>query len=782
MKMDNKFFLDGQWHLVYIPNKKFTNLHKEIKTSKDLSEFSACCIEAHVPGNFELDLFRAGIEPDPYFGDNIFKYYKYESFHLFYYRNFIRENSKDCNLHFDGIDTIADVFVNGTKVLSSENMMMEYSVGIGQILKKENEILVHIKPFVIESRKYKLPMRSMYNTAYGTPVAFIRKPAFMFGWDLMPRAVSGGIFKSCYLTEKKEVKIEDICYFADKIDTVNKTAALNFVYNLTVDEDDLSTYSIEIEGECGESKFFCTQKLWHTSGMFFHVAVTDCHFWYPKNYGEPELYRVRALLKKAGRVVDEYRMSIGIREVELVNTEVLDDDGNGSFYFKVNGKNVFVLGTNWTPLDCYKSKDEEKILTALEYVNDLGCNMIRCWGGNSYEGHTFFDYCDEHGIMVWQDFSFACGLYPYQNEFLEKVRAEAEFIVKKLRNHPSLCLWAGDNECDLFSMWFKCDPNDNIITRKVLRDVIAEHDHVTPYLPSSPYYSEKAFLEKRKTTETHTWGDRCWFKGDFYKDDPACFQSEIGYPAISSPQSLKKYISEDKLFPWKDEKLSKKYNTTLANSEWAAHTPNVVNEPSDISYMMPLNEKHIKNLFGTVPEDLNTYVMMSQISQAEAFKYFIERQRIRKSKKSGIIWWNLIDGFPINSNAVITYDLLRKLAYFYIRRSQLPVAMMMDEPKDGYLELYAVNDSETDEEIIYQIENVSQKQILAEGICFSKKAASVAVTRIVNPQNDDFLLIRYCIGGKEYVNHFTCNMPSISFEKYIAALRESGLAEFEGFA
>jgi len=205
---------------------------------------------------------------------------------------------------------------------------------------------------------------------------------------------------------------------------------------------------------------------------------------------------------------------------------------------------------------------------ALELFDDLGCTMIRCWGGNVYEDHAFFEHCDTHGMMVWQDFAFACAIYPQDEQFLGRVRHEATAVVRKLRNHPSLVLWSGDNEVDESYLWLGRDPGTNRITREVLPRVCAEHDPYRPYLPSSPYASgevsgrflaargpERARCEeaaRRLMPEQHLWGPRDYFKSPFYAETTAHFASEIGYHGCPNLSSLERFLPQDALWPWQD--------------------------------------------------------------------------------------------------------------------------------------------------------------------------------------------------------------------------------------
>lgn len=221
----------------------------------------------------------------------------------------------------------------------------------------------------------------------------------------------------------------------------------------------------------------------------------------------------------------------------------------GEFKVRCNGVPILCKGSNWVPLDALHSRDEGRYDRAMALMADMGCNIVRCWGGNVVEDHHFFNLCDELGIMVWQDFTMACANYPQQEWFFRLIEKEVTSIVMKLRNHPSILLWAGDNEVDERSlgMGFEEGNSTNEITRVVIPRVIRNHDPYRKYLPSSPYIPEG--FPRYAGAEQHNWGARAYFKDDFYKHSQAHFISECGYHGCPAPESLKKFIPEDQLWP-----------------------------------------------------------------------------------------------------------------------------------------------------------------------------------------------------------------------------------------
>ena len=412
-------------------------------------------------------------------------------------------------------------------------------------------------------------------------------------------------------------------------------------------------------------------------------------------------------------------------------------------------------------------------------VTDLGCNTVRIWGGGTYETDLFYEKCDELGIFVWQDFMMGCAIYPQDEYFQNKLKEEATYIVKHLRNHCSICLWAGDNENDLAAaFWSKgpFKPNDNVLTRKILPDVIKENDDTRPYLPSSPFidkYCEKHLQEP--LSEDHIWGPRDYFKGEFYNNAQCYFTSETGYQAMNSIESLNKYLKK----PWPIfEEIVKKDDTSRLISdksrmtkEYLCHaTSDVDDYESPWSYRIPLIYNQVFALFTNEFDNLEDFVMASQISQAEALKHFIERIRRNYKRNGGIIWWNLLDGWPQPSDAVVDYYFSKKLAYYYIQRSQKDNLLMLYE-EDGFLNLYCVSNDKKKHTLNYQIIDAYNDKVIDEGKVISKPRGSFMVKN-VTADKKTLLVIKYKDEkGREYINHFHTNIIDIDLHKYIRGMR-----------
>ena len=763
-----------EWKLAYATHDECKG--KAICTIDDLKAAGFEILPAQVPGNFELDLIREGKLEDLYFSTNTLKAQELEATHVWYY-TVVNIERQSQYLRFEGIDTFADIYVNGKLVKSTDNMFLPYDVSTDWLI-GENEVVVHIRPTMLESRKY-VPPVACNSLKYNISSLHIRKAPHMFGWDIMPRIISAGLWKDVVLCEVKEDSINEVYFATNSVNLADGTAKLRFYVNTTLSGQFAKDYSIKIEGRCKESYFVKEETLWHNTHAFA-FSIENCQFWWPKNAGDANLYATTVTLLKGNVVCDSYQLRVGVRTATLDRTDFTDQDGNGEFCFKVNGKKIFILGTNWVPLDAFHSQDSKRLKQSLDMMDDIGCNMVRCWGGNLYESDEFFDYCDAHGIMVWQDFAMGCAVYPQEKEFMDRLEEEAVYQIKRLRNHPALVLWAGDNENDLayhsWNGWVR-NPNHNSLTRELLpRLVEAHHDYARPYLPSSPYMSEAVFQGKGKLPENHLWGPRDYFKGNFYKNSFCHFASEIGYHGFPSPSSLRKFLKEPEIIFKEDG---------IPTDEYLVHSASMETLPgAPYAYRNRLAYNQVVTLFGKAQDNLSDFVRQSQISQAEAKKYFIEKFRIGKWKRTGIIWWNLVDGWPQVSDAIVDYYFTKKLAYHYIKRSQEPVCLMFDEPEENMIALFGVNDLPRDCRLHFTVKKVlpgAEPEVVLTGQAALKADSSVEIGKLAISEGEKcFYLIEWELNGKTYKNHYFTNIIDIDYAGYVNALEQCGMDEFEG--
>ena len=740
--------LDGSWSFAW------SDRAIAVRSIADVEKNGLEALPCQVPGNFELDLLANGRIAEPFFAANIAGLRAYESSHVWYFRRF------DCAMHedaepalvFEGLDCFADVYLNGQAVGSSANALIEHVFPATGLREQANELVVHIRPAAEEARKHHFPPGAVTHVCSYEGL-YVRKPPHAFGWDIMPRAVSGGIWRPVRLEFAPKARLDTVWLETTAAD--EREAQLTLHFRARLPAGDMSGYSVQVSGECADSTMEARGPVLFEAGRL-SFCVKDPRRWWPRDSGLPELYRVTVRLLSRGREIDRAAFRHGIRTVELQRTSLTDEEGHGEFCFLVNGKRIFIRGTNWVPADAYHSRDAARLPRMLALAKECGCNLIRCWGGNVYESDAFFAFCDENGILVWQDFGLACAVYPQDAEFCRIIEDEGRRVVRRLRQHPSLALWAGDNECDLAHDWYhRGSPDRNRLTRIVLPGVLAEEDPSRPYLPSSPCVDAKAFAaDRRYLPEDHLWGPRDYFRSPYYTRSLCHFASEIGYHGCPSAKSVRRFISEDKLWP-------------PGNDEWLLHATSPIPGADLWDYRIELMSKQVRQMFGGTPDNLEDFAWQSQCVQAEANKFFIELFRGSKWRRTGLIWWNLIDGWPEFSDAVVDYYFEKKAAFAFIRRAQQPLIVMLREAQGSSRDLVACNDTPVPVALEYVVREVGVDEPLLKGRCIAAADAATLLERLPSDGGRQrFLVIDWVSPGVQGRNHYLAGDPPFSAVEY----------------
>jgi beta-mannosidase len=756
--------LSGPWSFAYTVEPPAVPPHM----IADLESAGLPLLPCTVPGNFELDLHTVGLIEEPFHGMNIAGLRWCERAHVWYARRFTarRQAGHEAEIVFEGIDCFADIYLDGARIASTGNMLVEHVVPVEKYLTdqdNEYELVVHIRPAVEEAKRYEYPP-GIGGQHGGWEGLYVRKAPHMFGWDIMPRAVSAGLWRPVTLRYRPVERIETVFLRTLRTEGERRPAQVALYYRVRAGDLTATTYEIEVEGQCGERTFAARHRVLFEAGKL-PITVAEAALWWPRGRGDANLYDVTVRLLRDGVVIDEAAFRFGVRTVELDRTSVTDAAGSGEFCFKINGEKVFVLGSNWVPADAFHSRDRARIPGMVALAEEIGCNLLRCWGGNVYEDDLFYDLCDTQGIMVWQDFAMACGVYPQDTAFQDVIRREATKVVRRLRNHPCIVLWAGDNECDESYGWHSMgDPNNNVLTRKVLPEVLRAEDPSRPYLPSSPYIDSTAYSTGVALPENHLWGPRDYFKSDFYKNSLCHFASEMGYHGSPSPTSIRKFISPDKVWPNTD------------NDEWILHSTSPMPGVNLYDYRVELMNKQVRELFGTVPLDLEDWAFASQASQAEAKKLFVEMFRAAKWRRTGIIWWNLIDGWPQFSDAVVDYYGERKLAFGFLQRAQRPVTLILREPANWGQDLVAVNDTRTDASLAYTVRDVDTGEVLAEGSAVATGDAVTVLSRLpFTMAAQRFYVLEWNVGESSFRSHYLAGLPPFDLARYRGWLQAAEL-------
>ena len=726
-------------------------------------------LEASVPGNAELDLYKKGIIGNPMPVDEIAPYEELCDVDDWTYTTTFdarkAEKDEDVFLKFEGIDTIADVYLNGEKIYEADNMHLIHSIDVnGKLKEKDNELKVIIHSAMLWARKHPTDIvgtaRSI--TYYGGS-PYLRKARHQWGWDNAPRLLTSGIFRPVYIEYLPKERFEDVYLYT--ICVTDGGANIGVVWDYKLPEETsckgyVLRYTVSQDGNVLASGGI---KMFYPSGKkHIWLSAEKLKLWWPRNLGDPNLCDIKLEVFKDEVLKNVWESKFGVRTVKLINTGDILDDGTGEFKFVVNGKDAYIHGTNWKPLDAFHSQAEDRVERALGLVDDLNCNMIRIWGGGIYEGKAFFDYCDKNGIMVWQDFMFACEFPPLDDWFMQKVEIEAKQIIKRLRNHPSLAVWSGDNEDDYCVDWnftrhSNMRPSHNRLTREVIKKCVLYNDPFRDYVESSPYQSDENFVEQRDGKVIHHSTEEHFYKKpDVYAERlrnlKSKFLCETG-PILICASTENEHI-------WDIEKpRAKRLWDDLSDRNPIAHQYD-----SYFRMWRYVGKLTCEDWFGRdfSFDEFGDYNFAVNVICSNIFKDIIEYCRASRPEKTGVIWWSLLDMWPMLFNySVVDYDFHKKHCYSWIKQSQQFFCLMaVRKGIDGEIGIYASNDTLKTHSGSYKIIAVDKKgnkKEIASGR-FSQKENSVSlIQKLPEAAEPELWIIEWEEDNKTYYNHFTPN-------------------------
>jgi len=751
--MRQRLSLDGPWTLTFMPEGQESA--EPAQHPDALAGMAARTIPATVPGTVEQALREAGLIADPFNDRHAFDLRPYEFYAWWFQRSFTVPPSLQGAryvLVFHGLDTIATVWLNGRELGHAANMLIPHRFDVTALLRREgeNHLVVRLGSAVNAARRYPYPP-VLHTSEDRLESVWLRKAPHMYGWDIMPRLVSAGLWRSVEVEALPATRLDGLYFWTAALS--DPSPRLGVHVQVDTESADLDELSVQLTGVCGDHTFRETIPLEFVSTQTT-IAIPDGRLWWPRDYGEPALYTIRAELLQRGTVCDTRTERIGLRQVQLERTQIGGTEGR--FLFRVNGVPVQISGSNWVPLDALHSRDAARYDAALDLATDVNCRMLRCWGGNVYEDDRFFELCDERGILVWQDFAFACARYPQSDDFAAVVAEEARSVITRLRNHPCLAVWCGDNECDQAWLHGELQPDHNRLTREVLPRAVQTHDPHRPFVPSSPYAVPSVVASRSwdSAPEQHLWGPRNYFKSAFYSQNTANFIGEIGYHGCPNPGSLRRFLPAEHLWPWD-------------NSSWRAHAVDHWHTRRRLYDRNELMVKQVHEFFGAVPSTLEEFTLASQIVQAEAVKFFIEHARQRWPVCSGLLWWNLIDGWPQISDAVVDYYFGKKLAYYYIRRVQQPLCVLAAEPEDWDLPLLVGNVGPEERRGRYRVRDVESGTEVLAGAFVATPNGNTRLGRLPLSRGDHRLfLLEWESEGRRGGNHYLAGSPPFSCDRY----------------
>lgn len=652
----------------------FRNLSSEKWTFNKQNE--AKKHKASIPGTVHTDLYENQLIPDPFFGANEKQLQWIENENWEYETHFTLSESElknqNIELEFDGLDTYAAVYINGKMVLEADNMFRKWIISAKNHLKKGKN---HLKiVFLSAVQKGKEEASKLPYTLPEKERVFVRKAQYQFGWDWGPRFVTAGIWKKVQLKFWNSATIENIKF--SQLELNDKKAILEFTTEIYVSK--AKTIQLKINEK---SETFNLKK--GTNKVKMPYEISNPKLWWCNGLGFPHQYEFHFSLKQNREILDKKKLKIGLRTIELVQDK---DEFGTSFYFKLNGKPVFMKGANYIPQDSFIPKQmPSSYHETIQNARKANMNMLRVWGGGVYADDEFYNACDANGILVWQDFMFACAMYPGDEKFIENVKQEVIDNVNRLQNHPSIALWCGNNENDEgWHNWgwqkqFNYSKADSTQIwndyKKVFHEMIPKTlDSLLPkeknvYWPSSPSigWGRKESLTQG---DSHYWGV-WWGKEPFemYKKKVGRFMSEYGFQGMPNIKTLEKVIAkEDFNFTSEAFKNHQKHPTGFETI------------------------KEYMNRDFPVPTSMEKYNYVSQLLQAHGMKIAIEAHRLAKPYCMGSLYWQLNDCWPVTSWSTLDYYGNWKAAHYQVKESFAPILLAVTENLDG-LSIFSSNDN-----------------------------------------------------------------------------------------
>ncbi len=628
-------------------------------------------IDASVPGSVYSDLLKNNKMEDPYYRDNELKALKLMESDYEYISSF--NTSKDmmsCEeivLHFDGLDTLADIYLNEQHIAYVNNMHRTWEFKVKKYLVEEEnrlKIIFHSPTKFIREADEKQHIGGSPDAMRGFPQ--IRKAHCMFGWDWSLRLPDMGIWRDVSLLGINKGRIEDVYiiqkhkdgtvtlgFKVDMLRTMhkhalrfhdeeNKAAKLGYYYVVTITDPD------------------GREKIYEDSPE--NIILTDPKLWWPNGYGDQPLYSIKVELMYEGEKLDTWRKRIGLRTMTM---HIEKDEYGESFAHEVNGVKVFAMGADYIPEDNILSRmTPQRTYNLLKQCKDAHFNAIRVWGGGHYPYDAFWDACDELGLMVWEDFMFACANYNLTEEFEENIKAEFKDNIRRIRNHASLAIWCGNNEMEMFTesgIWETTPKlkSDYIkLYEYIIPKILKKEDPKTFYWPASPS-SGGGFDDPNDENrgDVHYWdvwhGNKPFteYRKFFFR-----YISEFGFQSFPSLKTIETFTKpEDRnIFSYVMEKHQR-------------------NNGANSKIMSYLGATYL------YPNDFDKLIYASQLLQADAIRYGVEHFRRNRGRCMGTIYWQLNDCWPVASWSSIDYYGRWKALHYYAKRFFAPLMLSCKE-------------------------------------------------------------------------------------------------------
>jgi beta-mannosidase len=659
----------------------------------------AAWMPGHVPGSVHTDLLALDKIPDPFVADHELEVQwvaeRDWEYQIFFDLDAALLSEQRLFLVCEGLDTLADVQFNGHLLGHTDNMFRRYRWEVGQAASEGRNTVHVVFPSTVAYMLARQAEQPLIGPSQSIPGgAHVRKAPCQFGWDWGPQLPSIGIWRAMRLEAYTAAKLDDVhVRQAHSEEGVHLSAAvaverwadvdLTLVLKTTAPNGVVHERRVELAAGQGSA--------------MLSLLIEDPELWWPNGLGGQPLYDVQVLLYQGEVLRDQACLKVGLRTLALRQ----EPDAYGtSFTFVVNGVPIFAKGANWIPADSFPTQlTMDRLEHLIASAAAANMNMLRVWGGGYYEDDRFYDLCDRYGLLVWQDFIFSCSVYPGDEAFVENTRREIVQNIQRLRHHPSLALWCGNNEMEWgWVGWgwtervapeFKAYYDE--MFHELLPDLCAEHDPDRPYWPSSPS-SGTPFVEPGgvHAGDTHNW--EVWHGGypfEHYRNHPSRFVSEFGFQSLPPLETIRTYADEQD------------WNMTSYMMEH--HQRNAAGNGKIITYMTA----HFR-----LPKDFPSLVYLTQLLQAEAVRTGVAYWRRSMDCTGGALYWQLNDCWPVASWASLDYYGRWKALHYAARRFFAPVLLTAEkraheigspttthetgylfQPKPGpFVDLYVAND------------------------------------------------------------------------------------------
>ena len=639
---------------------------------------------ANVPGTVQTDLLAAKLLPDPFYRDNEAKVQWVGLSNWQYETSFSVDGATlqrdHVELVFDGLDTFADVYLNGQKLASPDNMFRRWRIPAKDKLHTgKNTLEVHLyspierlQPW-LQKQPYALP--GEFDSAFGDEAKgkqtanYVRKAGYQYGWDWGPRIVTEGIWQPVHLDSWDALRVDDFHIAQNYV----SGEAAQVTAQVEIDADASKTVHVSVDaiGPDGQSAAHVEQDVTVDTGkqtISLPLRIAHPKRWYPAGYGAPDMYTFKASIRDGSEELYNSAHAVGLRSIELRR----DKDAWGkSFAFVINGIPVFAKGADVIPFDSFPTRaSDAQMLQVLQSAHDANMNMLRIWGGGYYMPDAFYEMADKLGLMVWQDFMFGGAIPPDDAAFVDNTRQEAIEQVKRLRDHASIVLWCGNNEVQTgweswsdrqtFAASLQPGERDRIVTGmvnlfgNVLRNVVTQYDPSVPYwasTPSTDYEGAANLLDNGDYHYWNVWSGEAKPVEEYLNITPR-FQSEYGLQSFPDMRTIHAFAEPGDLQPESPVMRGhQKYDSGNGNKRLLLY---------------------ITRSFGT-PKDFASFVYLSQVMQARGIELAAEHLRASRPQSMGSLYWQLNDVWPGASWASIDYYGRWKALQFHARRFYAPL-------------------------------------------------------------------------------------------------------------